>query len=90
VLIIFEKFGNFVVQHLDYCSHCLFVASSKVLVLLRLTYIIHIVFQIYPKSNSLQILSLDSGGAETPKIFPEILGFLENPDLARSIRTFKV
>jgi hypothetical protein len=46
----FEKFGNFVVQNLDYCSHCLFVASSKVLVLLRLTYIIHIVFQIYPKS----------------------------------------
>jgi hypothetical protein len=58
-------------------------------ILLRLTYITYIVFQIYPKSNSLQILSLVSGGAETPEIFPEIPGFPEIPDLTRSIQIFR-
>jgi hypothetical protein len=38
----------------------------------------------------LQILLLDSGGVETPEIFPEIPGFPETPDLARSIWIFRV
>jgi hypothetical protein len=61
-----------------------------VLILLRLTYITCIVIQIYPKSNSLQIYSLDSGGAETLENFLEIPGFPETPDLARSVRTLRV
>jgi hypothetical protein len=50
----------------------------------------YIYIQIYPKSNSLQILLLDSGGAETSEIFPEIPGSPDTPDLAQSIQTLRV
>jgi hypothetical protein len=60
------------------------------LILLRLTYITYAMFQISTKSNSLKIYSLDSGGAESPGLGPETLGFPDILDLARRLRVVKV